>query len=117
LIENASEDDFIYCDPPYIDRYNDYFNSWNEYDENRLCVVLSQTKAKFLLSTWRSNKYRENVYIKSLWSGFNIDAKEHFYHLGASEKNRNSMTEALISNFVSDNTQKDFSIKNIQLPL
>jgi len=35
------------------------------------------------------------------WSatGFTINTLEHFYHVGPTESLRNSMTEALISNF------------------
>lgn len=95
----ASESDFIYCDPPYIGRHTDYFNSWSVSDEERLCRCLSDTKARFILSTWHSNKYRQNEYLNSLWSNFHVITKEHFYHVGAKEDNRSSMLEALVMNF------------------
>jgi len=59
---------------------------------------LNNFEGKFILSTWHSNKYRENKYLKTIWKNFNIITKEHFYHLGGSESNRNSMLEALILN-------------------
>ena len=99
IISKASSNDLIYCDPPYIDRYADYFNSWTEKDEQELFNSLSRTKAKFLMSSWHHNKYRKNQYINLLWNKFNIDTKSHFYYLGATEDNRNQMVEALISNF------------------
>lgn len=99
-IVKASAKDLIYCDPPYIGRHVDYFDSWNVSDEERLFHCLSETKAKFILSTWHSNKYRKNMYLNSLWSQFHIITKEHFYHVGAKEDNRNSMIEALVMNFV-----------------
>lgn len=95
----AQPDDIIYCDPPYIGRHVDYFNGWNEENELRLFELLSSTSAKFILSTWHHNKYRENEYIDSLWSKFNVLTREHFYHVGGKETNRNSMTEAIITNF------------------
>lgn len=95
----ASEADFIYCDPPYIGRHVDYFNSWAATDKERLCRCLSETKAQFILSTWHSNKYRRNEYLNSLWSQFHVVTKEHFYHVGGNEDNRNSMIEALVMNF------------------
>lgn len=98
-ISCASGSDFIYCDPPYLGRHVDYFNSWDATDEERLCGCLSKTKAKFILSTWHSNKYRKNEYLDSLWSGFYVITKQHFYHVGAKEDNRNSMLEALVMNF------------------
>jgi len=101
-ISRASESDFIYCDPPYLGRHVDYFNSWNASDEERLCRCLSETKARFILSTWHSNKYRKNEYLDSIWSRFHVVTKEHFYHVGAKEDNRNSMLEALVMNFPPD---------------
>jgi len=98
-ISEAKKEDIIYCDPPYIDRHVDYFNSWNDEHENTLFQALSNTSSKFILSTWHHNDYRENVYIKSLWCDFNILTREHFYHVGASETNRNPMIEAIITNF------------------
>lgn len=98
-IMSSSESDFIYCDPPYIGRHVDYFDSWDASDEERLYRSLSKTKAKFILSTWHSNKYRKNTYLKSLWASFHIITKEHFYHVGAKEDNRSSMLEALVMNF------------------
>lgn len=98
-LKSSTENDVIYCDPPYIDRHVDYYNGWNEDDEYILHELLSSTKSKFILSTWHSNKYRENEYIKTLWNSFSLITKEHFYHLGGSKNNRNSMLEALIVNY------------------
>ena len=52
-----------------------------------------------MLSTWHSNKYRRNIYLDTLWSEFHFVTKEHFYHVGAKEDNRNSMLEALVMNY------------------
>ncbi|MFK5970393.1 MAG: Dam family site-specific DNA-(adenine-N6)-methyltransferase [Candidatus Marithrix sp.] len=98
-IETGSNNDIIYCDPPYIGRHVDYYNGWNEDDEQTLYKKLSATKSKFILSTWHHNDYRENEYIKSIWKEFNILTREHFYHIGASEKNRSPMIEAIITNY------------------
>lgn len=97
-ISMAKTEDIIYCDPPYIDRYVDYYNGWTEDDENKLNKLLNNFEGKFILSTWHSNKYRENEYLKTIWKKFNLLTKEHFYHIGGSENNRNSMLEALILN-------------------
>lgn len=98
-ISSARQGDLIYCDPPYIGRHVDYYNGWTEESETQLYQLLEATPALFVLSTWYKNKYRENNYIQSLWHEFNIITKEHFYHVGAKESNRNAMTEALILNF------------------
>jgi DNA adenine methylase len=98
-LQDATDSDMIYCDPPYIDRHTDYFNGWNDECENRLFNRLNVTKSNFILSTWHHNDFRENEYIISLWSKFHILTREHFYNVGGSEKNRNPMIEALITNF------------------
>jgi DNA adenine methylase len=104
-ISMASDKDIVYCDPPYIDRHVDYFNSWNENDENKLYELLNSFGGKFILSTWHSNKYRDNEYLKTIWQKFDLLTKEHFYHIGGSENNRNAMLEALVLNY------KPFKIK------
>lgn len=98
-IQEASDGDLIYCDPPYIGRHTDYYNGWNEDDEKSLFELLSETKSFFILSTWHHNSHRENLFIRKYWSKFNIHTREHFYHVGAREDNRNAVTEALITNF------------------
>ncbi|KFL33793.1 MULTISPECIES: Dam family site-specific DNA-(adenine-N6)-methyltransferase [unclassified Sulfurospirillum] len=98
-LKNISADDLVYCDPPYIDRHVDYYNSWGEIDERNLFKLLLTSNAKFILSTWHHNQYRTNTYIDLLWNQFHIQTQDHFYHIGAKEINRNSMTEALICNF------------------
>ncbi|MDR3727994.1 MAG: Dam family site-specific DNA-(adenine-N6)-methyltransferase [Terracidiphilus sp.] len=98
-IKEASSADILYCDPPYIDRHVDYYSGWNESNETGLYDALSNFTGRFILSTWHHNDYRENEYIKTLWSKFDILTREHFYHVGGKEENRNSVMEALVVNF------------------
>ncbi len=98
-IREATKADFIYCDPPYIGRHVDYYDSWNESQEILLRDMLLDSGAKFMLSTWDENKYRKNQYIDSLWGMCNKINKEHFYYVGAKEGNRNAMMEALLINY------------------
>ena len=98
-LKDISEDDFVYCDPPYVGRHVDYFDSWDEENERHLFEILSQSSCKFILSTWHSNQHRKNTFLETLWSEFQVLTKEHFYYLGAKEENRKPMLEALIMNF------------------
>ena len=98
-ISMAQPDDFIYCDPPYAGRHADYFNDWDEQSEINLARLLSSAPCRFILSTWHSNKYRENVFIDELWSEYRILTRDHFYHVGAKENNRNPMLEAIVMNY------------------
>lgn len=99
IISSASQNDFIYCDPPYIGRHVDYFNAWSEDDEQELYNLLSTTKAKFILSTWHSNEHRENLALEKYSPSYTVLTREHFYHVGASEKNRKPMMEAIVLNY------------------
>ncbi len=115
-ISEATANDLIYCDPPYLGRHVDYFDSWTLDDEKRLHKALSKTKARFILSTWHSNQYRENEILKTLWSEFCVVTKEHFYHVGAKEDNRSPMLEALVMNFTpKHNREKAAKLKQMVL--
>lgn len=99
VIAQATGGDLIYCDPPYTGRYVDYYNGWTESDEARLCQLLSATPARFILSTWHHNDYRENEMVERHWSRFNVITRDHFYHSGGKIENRRSVVEALVFNF------------------
>ena len=98
-IHEAQSDDLIYCDPPYIGRHTDYFTNWDERSEIELAQLLWDVSSRFVLSTWHSNKYRKNPFIDRLWSDFHVFTREHFYHIGAREANRNAMREAVVVNY------------------
>lgn len=104
-IDEASSNDIIYCDPPYIGRYADYFNGWDDTHERMLFDKLTAFKGRFILSTWHHNDFRENEYVKNLWSSHSILTREHFYHVGGKEINRNPVIEALITNFTATNAE------------
>ena len=91
--------DFVYCDPPYAGRHVDYYNSWSTEDEAILLDCLAQFEGKFVLSTWHSNQYRHNPLIEQLQRDYHIITRQHFYHVGAKESNRNAILEALVMNY------------------
>ncbi len=109
----AGGDDLVYCDPPYLGRHTNYFDVWTEKDEYDLYRLLSQFKGKFVLSTWYKNKYRENDFVRKFWNKFNVITKDHFYHVGGKEINRNPVIEALIINFELNYIEKP-KVKNIK---
>ncbi len=111
-LTEVRESDLVYSDPPYIGRHVDYFDSWSEEEELMLNKGLIDSKAKYVLSTWLSNKYRINDYIFSIWNDSYISTKEHFYHVGGKEANRNSVNEALISNVELKNSIPTESMKS-----
>lgn len=112
-IRMAGQNDFIYCDPPYIDRHVDYYDSWDIESEMTLHDSLIGSEAQFMVSTWHHNHFRTNEYIEKIWADCFILTQEHFYHIGAKEKNRNSMTEALLTNYPI--TENKLPNENMQL--
>jgi DNA adenine methylase len=52
-----------------------------------------------------------------LWSTFNILTREHFYHVGGSEKNRNPMIEAVVTNYNTSIYENQKQVSHDQLTL
>lgn len=117
LSAEMTAEDFVYCDPPYAGRHVDYFNGWSDHDEHDLYKLLKNCPGKFILSTWHHNQYRKNPYIETLWDEFHILTREHFYHVGAKETNRNPMVEALVMNFSPQVLKKYSEVHHEQLML
>ena len=113
----AKGNSFIYCDPPYIGRHVDYYDSWDEKSEILLHRALSKSNAKFMVSTWHHNSFRKNEYVQTVWGDCNIITQEHYYHVGAKEKNRNSVVEALLTNYSATGKQNALLRRNEQLSL
>jgi DNA adenine methylase len=109
-IKMAGKNDVLYCDPPYIDRHVDYYGGWNEENEFTLYNLLKNTEARFVLSTWHRNDFRENLYIQKFWNHFHVSEKNHFYHVGGSEKNRNPVIEALVTNYAVESLKAEHLI-------
>jgi DNA adenine methylase len=116
-LSQVEETDFVYCDPPYIGRHTDYFNTWSPEQESELFDLLSRCPGRFILSTWHSNQYRQNPYIDRFWANFHIVTKDHFYHVGAKETNRNPMLEALVMNYQPQIEEKPEIENYLQLQL
>jgi len=98
-ISNVQCGDFVYCDPPYIGRHVDYYDGWDSGNETNLSSLLNASGCNYMVSTWHHNQYRNNDFIDSVWSKCKIITKEHYYHVGAKEDNRNPVVEALLLNY------------------
>ncbi|NJM51394.1 MAG: Dam family site-specific DNA-(adenine-N6)-methyltransferase [Sphingomonadales bacterium] len=116
-IRSAHSGDIIYCDPPYIGRHADYFSSWDEVFETELADLLTLTDARFILSSWHHNDFRKNEFIETHWSIFNVATREHFYHVGGKEANRNPVIEAMITNFKFNQLAEDRVLKQFELDM
>lgn len=97
--------DFVYLDPPYVNRYDGYYDSWSEEYANLLSDLAQNGEAGYAFSMWYQNRYRKNEHINK-WGKGTLLTTEHFYHVGGKQINRNSMIESLVisKNCVSSNS-------------
>lgn len=91
----AKPSDFVYLDPPYVGRSTNYFSEWNDDEAIALADHTTSLPCPYALSMWLENKHRRNDHMDQHWTHCQWHPIEHFYHVGASEKNRASMTEVL----------------------
>lgn len=106
-ISEAPNNSFIYCDPPYIGRHVDYYDSWEEKNEILLHGILKKKGTNFMVSSWSHNFYRNNYYLNTIWNDCIINKKDHYYFIGGKEKNRNPIVEAIITNYKIDQDKID----------
>lgn len=93
----AGAEDFIYCDPPYLERNTNYFNNgWEMDQEEALYEALCASPAPFILSTWYREGEKVNSAIERLWGRFNMVTREHTYMIAADKTKRGKIEEALI---------------------
>ena len=95
-LSECSESDLLYCDPPYVGRHTDYFNSFTDEEAIELADALKASGKEFAFSNWLENKYRRNEYVYEHFDKYQWRQITHFYHVGASENLRNEMQEVLI---------------------
>jgi len=95
-VSEATKNDFVYLDPPYIGRSTDYYNTWSANEAHLLSQISYNLPCQYALSMWLENKYRRNEHIANDWQSKEIKTVSHFYHLGSTESLRNEMIEALV---------------------
>lgn len=96
----ATDEDFVYADPPYVARNNQYYGGWSDELDGELGERLRGLPCKWMLSTWTKDPKRTNFVYESVWhSGYQTIEVEHFYHVGPRVSNRHSVTEALVTNY------------------
>lgn len=93
--ENASENDYIYLDPPYIGRDTSYVGEWSEDEAILLAEYAHKTPSNVCLSMRKENEFRKNEYLFKYWSDFIRYEKRHYYYIGGKESNRHPIIEVL----------------------
>lgn len=106
-LDKLSENDFIYCDPPYLitlATYNEK-DGWNEKQENKLYSLLDEVNKrgiKFALSNVLENKGKENLILKEWSKKYNVHHLNMTYgncSYHAKDKTKNTTDEVLITNY------------------
>lgn len=92
----ANDNSIIYCDPPYLGLYTNYFDTWDYKNEKQLNTTLEAIKCPKIVSTWFDNGKTKNEIIDQLWSKWNINLINHKYNVGAKVSNRRQVVEALL---------------------
>ena len=106
-IEKLKEDDFVYCDPPYLitcASYNEK-DGWNEIKEKQLLKLLdslNDNNIKFALSNVLENKGKRNEILIEWCKKYNVHYLNNSYsncNYHAKDKRKNSTVEVLITNY------------------
>ena len=106
-IDMLGENDFVYCDPPYLvtcASYNEQ-DGWNETKEKELLELLDNLNAKgikFALSNVLENKGKTNEILKAWTEKYNVHYLNYSYsncNYHAKDKSENSTVEVLITNY------------------
>lgn len=90
-----TEQDFIFLDPPYDTEFSDYEGAaFTRLDHARLALVLSRTKAKFLLII------KNTPYISGLYSqGFYITSFDKQYTYNVRSRNDRNAEHLIVTNY------------------
>jgi len=119
-----SDNDFVYCDPPYLittGTYNDGkrgFKGWSEKEEKALLKKLDELDKqgiKFALSNVLEHKGKSNSILKE-WLKSNPKYKTNYLKFNYSNSNyqtlvrdKDASVEVLITNYMPNNTTKTIS--------
>lgn len=100
VVKAATEKDFVYLDPPYVNNFTDYtsegFNDNDFFELDKTIKILTEKNVKFLMSNSNTNTTQEIFYDKRLYC----------YEVGVTRTidrsksyNKGATTELLISNY------------------
>ncbi len=121
-----TENDFVYCDPPYLittGSYNDGkrgFKGWTKKEEFELLDVLDnldKKEIKFALSNVISHKGSENTILKE-WicdNNYNVNYLNKDYsnsNYQTKIRDKNASVEVLVTNYISENPEQ-FALFNL----
>ena len=98
VIDGCGRDQFVYCDPPYLEYNGGYVSKWTKDDVVRLRSALERFLSrggKFAVSEMGSRDGKDHTRVKDLWSGFHMVEKPYSYQVGVN-KSKTLDTELLV---------------------
>lgn len=95
IASRDTQDSFFYCDPPYFNSDLGHYGGYTEKDYEKLLVLLSGIKGKFLLSSYPSPILKRFAK-KYGWQKWSINQKISVNAKGGNQKTK---TEVLVSNY------------------
>ena len=104
-IYDVNENDFLYCDPPYLITLADYNSNWNEEDELLLLNKLDFANSKgikFALSNVLEHKGKSNDILKEWSKKYNIHKLNCNYgncNYQTKDRSKDGSIEVLITNY------------------
>lgn len=107
-IDDLGQNDFIYCDPPYLittGSYNDGnrgFKDWKEEEEVKLYKFLdkaNQSNIKFALSNVIEHKEKENLLLKEWSKKYKVICLDNDYSNSSYNTKKGKSKEVLIVNY------------------
>lgn len=104
-VDEIKDNDFIYCDPPYLITCADYNGNWTEKDDIDLFEKLdciNEKGVKFALSNVLEHKGKSNEILKEWAKKYNIHILNSNYgncNYQTKDKSKDSTVEVLITNY------------------
>ena len=85
VIDRCGPDDFVYCDPPYLEYNGGYLSRWTEDDVKRLRGALDRfgdRGGRFAVSEMSSKGGVRHDRVFDLWSGLEYHERDYKYCVG-----------------------------------
>jgi DNA adenine methylase len=97
ILEMATDNnDFCYCDPPYILRNTQYYGNFTEKQFNSLIEWSRTTKCNFAISNWYSDKNNINPYITH-FNHCHIKQTPFHYQIGIGKKHARNYSDLSVN--------------------
>jgi len=97
---NLDKNDFVYCDPPYLNSIATYNKMWSEQDEKMLLIILDKLNDKNIKFALSNNLKYNNVILDKWKNKYNVYYLDNNYsNCNYQKKDKSKDVEILITNY------------------